>query len=942
LSVSQTIDSTTFDTALARLFRASRYAERVLTRNPRHVEWLREHALRAATVTVADMGLLPAGDAAGDSATLDQLLRVRRQQAMLAILFRDINGLADLNEVMTAISAFADLTVLAARAHHTAALEREFDLAPSAASDLIVVGMGKLGAIELNVSSDIDLIFVHQQDGEAVADKSWHEFHSRLGRRMIRSLDHINENGQVFRVDMRLRPFGDSGPLVTSLAALERYFVQHARPWERYAWLKARAVTGNADNVAALDRLVQPFVYRRYHDYAAIEEMRALHAQIRGDANKRGKQNDIKVGEGGIREIEFVAQIHQLIRGGRDGLAGQAVSHSGLRTRSTRKALSELGARGILSVERVTALQTAYAFLRNLEHRLQYLDDQQTQSLPVNEADQARIAEAMGFDDWLIFMRALDAHRTVVIAEFGAVFGAGFGNLAATPVSLPGASSGLQSVDQTPASAGIPKQNAVENRFNAGLYLPDQQPQINERVVRWLASGRMQTLSPKLRARLETLIERALVVCATEDATTTTLFRVFALLEAIDKRETYLAFLVEYPEALKRVARIARHSAWAAMLLQRHPILLDDLSTPATTAGSQPLIDWPIERRNLEQLCDACHGDVERQYELLRHAKQRITLKLNIADIEGRVSVMALSDELSLLADMLVNAALTLAWRALNTDRVAGGGDWQAPPGFAVIGYGKWGSKELGYASDLDLVFLYDPGVATRTDLVGRLAQRLNSWLNTMTAGGVLYDTDLRLRPDGASGLLVSSLAAFRDYQRNRAWTWEHQALTRARWCAGDRNLAAQFDTIRADVLSKQRDTATLKQEIIDMRTKMRAEKKDKTDGLDLKNTAGGIIDIEFIVQYLILAYSHEHPEFLNNLGNFALLTRAAALGIIGEDQAAMVGKAYLAYRNRLHIAQNNNERKAWITADELVSERAAVVTLWKSMFGSASSTPNQ
>ena len=929
------MDSATFDRALARLFRASRYAERVLTRSPGQIEWLRQHALRPATQTVAAMGL-PQADTA---AALDERLRRCRQQAMLVILFRDLNGLALLDEVVTAISAFADLTIQSASAHHACALAREVGLNASASSDLIVVGMGKLGGNELNVSSDVDLIFIHQHDGEATIERSWHEFHSQLGRRIIRSLDQIDEHGQVFRVDMRLRPFGDSGPLVTSLATLERYFVEHARPWERYAWLKARAVTGSVENVAALDRLVQPFVYRRYHDYAAIEEMRALHAQIRADATKRGKHNDIKVGEGGIREIEFVAQIHQLIRGGRAGLGSQAASHTGLRTRSTREALSELGARGILPLERVNALQAAYAFLRNLEHRLQYLDDQQTQSLPGNNADQARIAEAMGFEDWQIFMHSLDAHRAVVVAEFGAVFGAPIGELSPTTIAKSGARgdapTSAQAFDKTPASTGISKQNAMETFFNAGLYLPEHQPQINDRVTRWLASSRLQNLSPKLRARLEVLIERALVVCATEDATSTTLFRVFALLEAIDKRETYLALLVEYPEALRRVARIARHSAWAASLLQRHPILLDDLLSPTSTAGAQSLVDWPMERRHLEQLCDACNNDVERQYELLRHAKQRITLKLNIADIEGRMSVMALSDELSMLADMLVNAALVLSLRALSTEGTHDGdGDWQAPPGFAVIGYGKWGSKELGYASDLDLVFLYDPNVATRAELVPRLAQRLNSWLNTMTAGGVLYDTDMRLRPDGAAGLLVSSLAAFRDYQHNRAWTWEHQALTRARWCAGDRTLVAPFDAIRAEVLSTRRDTAALKQEIIDMRAKMRAEKKDRADRLDLKNTEGGIIDIEFIVQYLILAYSHEHPEFLNNLGNFALLSRAAALGIIEEDQAAKVGKAYLAYRNRLHIAQNNNERKAWIAPDELTSERAAVSTLTRSMFG--------
>jgi glutamate-ammonia-ligase adenylyltransferase len=923
-----------FDTGLARLFRASRFAERLIAANPTHLAWLKTHAAASAVATVQAMQRDANSAVATSTAAFDQRLRRQRQQAVLAIMFRDINGLADLDEVVTAISAFADYVVSASCQHHHAALLVEFGATASANSDLVVVGMGKLGAHELNVSSDIDLIFIHREDGAASADRSWHEFHHQLGRHVIRSIDQLDEHGYVFRVDMRLRPFGDSGPLVTSLASLESYFLGQARPWERYAWLKARALTGLVDNSAALDALVTPFVFRRYHDYAAIEEMRALHGQIRAEATKRGKQTDIKVGEGGIREVEFVAQIHQLIRGGRSrsthgGAADGLGERGGLQTRSTREALAQLAAHGILPRERVARLQAAYTFLRTLEHRLQYLDDQQTQSLPSSADDQLRIAEAMGYADWPACLLALGAHRQIVTAEFEAVFGD---------------ADTRKSKSETLTSTGSFTANALETRFNIGLYQSAVQPQLRERLQRWLASSRMQSLSPKLRARLELLIQRAVEVAAPIDDSTVTLFRVFDLLEAIDKRETYLAFLVEYPEALERVARIANHSSWAATLLQRHPILLDDVMAAsrderyegeprdeATVSASavRPRIDWPAERAGLVAACSAAAGDVERQYELLRHTKQRITLKLNIADIEGRLGVMALSDELSMLADLLVDVAVNQAWRAIAPVDAA-----PSPSGFAVVGYGKWGSKELGYASDLDLVFLYDPALAPPIELVAKLAQRVNSWLNTMTAGGVLYETDLRLRPDGVSGLLVSSLTAFRDYQLKRAWTWEHQALTRARWCAGDNALAAPFDNIRAEILSMPRDRAKLKGEIVEMRQKMRLEKKDKADSLDLKNTEGGIVDIEFIVQYLILAHSEEHKEFLNNLGNFALLNRAAALGLIEEEHAAPVAKAYLAYRHRLHVAQNNSERKAWIGLDELVDERTAVTKLWRAMFG--------
>ncbi len=905
------MDSPTFDKAIQRLFRASRYAERLISAHPGHLAWLRERCEHPAVATVAALAQTAAATSAD---AFDRQLRLQRQQAMLAILFRDINGLADLDEVVTAISAFADHVVAAARTHHTQAMLAEFGVATSPDSDLMIVGMGKLGAHELNVSSDIDLIFVHRADGEANADRSWHEFHTQLGRRIIRSIDHLSEHGYVFRVDMRLRPFGDSGPLVSSLASLESYFLQQARPWERYAWLKARVMTGEPGNVEQLEGLVSPFVFRRYHDYAAIDEMRALHSQIRAEATKRGKQNDIKVGEGGIREVEFVAQLHQLIRGGRSGGA----RHTGLQTRSTREALQQLAGNSILSRFRVDALLDAYTFLRNLEHRLQYLDDMQTQSLPSNTEDQQCIAEAMGFNAWDAFSSALTAHRVTVTAEFEAAFG--------------DAESRLEK-RKTLENTGSFKLNALETPVNTRVYQADARPKIAERVTRWLASNRMQSLSPRLRGRLEPLIERAVQVCAEVDTSTTTLFRVFDLLEAIDKRETYLAFLTEYPNALARVARIANHSAWAASLLQRHPILLDDIMFSTHESGNARigggLIDWQHERAEIEAACDRAAGDVERQYELLRHAKQRITLKLNIADIEGRLGVMGLSDELSMLADTLVDITVKLAWRSIQPN-----GGASSPDGFAVIGYGKWGSKELGYASDLDMVFLYDPKRAASTEAVAKLAQRVNSWLNTMTAGGVLYETDLRLRPDGVSGLLVSTIEAFRDYQLNRAWTWEHQALTRGRWCAGDPALLAPFEAVRAEVLCKPRDITTLKQEIIDMRQKMRAEKKDKPDSLDLKNTGGGIVDIEFIVQFLILAHSGTHREFLGNLGNFALLARAAALGLIEEERAAEVGKAYLAFRERLHSAQNNSERKAWIQPDELVAERRAVTKLWRAIFG--------
>jgi glutamate-ammonia-ligase adenylyltransferase len=898
-----------YEAQLTRAFRASRYAERLCHAQPDLIPWLRQNGESPLSAVAMQSMLLTDTT---DDVQFHASLRNLRRHAMLHTIYRDISGLAGFDEIVTTISNLADVTVSAALKFHTQAMVSRFALSMGPATSehaaLVIVGMGKLGGFELNVSSDIDLIFVHAEDGDVTRDRSWHEFHAELGKRIIRALDHVDENGFVFRVDMRLRPFGASGPLVSSLATLENYFITQARPWERYAWLKARAITGGQATLAAIENLVKPFVYRRYHDYAAIEEMRELHGQIRADATRRNRLDDIKVGVGGIREIEFIAQLFQLIRGGRE---------PALQTRSTRAALAQLGKLGVVTPARIASLQEAYVFLRNLEHRLQYLDDQQTQLLPTNEEDRQRISEAMNLPDWPALLQVLDGHRQMVTTEFEALFATGGEKqLAAGPT---GKTDGVaEHCRRIAESAGVDRETAAE---------------IEKRANTWLNSPRTLTLSNKSNVRIRALIPQALHASLHYDKTPRTFFRLFDLVEAIDKRETYLALLTEYPHVLERVARLAAKSAWAADFLRKHPILLDELIAAHDAPVGSSGIDWAAEQQQLRAACDHAASDAERQYEILRHTKQVITLKLNVADIEGWLGVMALSDELSRLADMLLETALVLAWRAISAEKTTHPG-WEPPRGFAVIGYGKLGSKELGYASDLDLVFLFDPAIATETEKFPKLAQRLNSWLNTMTAGGILYETDLRLRPDGVSGLLVSTVDAFHDYQLHRAWTWEHQALTRARFCAGDDTLTAPFEAIRREVLATERDKIRLRDEIVAMREKMRAEKKDRADKLDLKHTRGGIVDVEFIVQYIILAYSHEHPEFLGNLGNFSLLTRAAALGIMDEDSAAKLGKAYLAYRERQHLARNNNELKTWIAVDELSAERHAVARAWAGLLG--------
>ena len=933
--------SAQFDAKLAKTFRCSRYAERLCTADPaRRRELFDDGDSPFTALTMREVVDRRDQTQYESEAELRRALRKLRQRVMLRLIFRDINGLANLDEVVTAISALADVTLSAALDFHGRAVAKAFGLSPTAQqtdarAQLLVVGMGKLGAHELNVSSDIDLIFVHAEDGDATAERSWHEFHVEVGKRVIRALDAVDEDGFVFRVDMRLRPFGDSGPLVSSLSTMENYFLAHARPWERYAWLKARAITGATSIKTALMNLVTPFVYRRYHDFGAIEEMRDLHAQIRAEATKRNRLNDIKVGPGGIREVEFIVQLHQLIRGGRE--------HR-LQLTSTREALGEIGRHGLLESARVDQLRAAYVFLRNLEHRLQYVDDQQTQALPTMDEEQQRIAEAMNCADWPAFEIMLNTHRAIITREFDALFAASDVARDADTYSPAIAQSTSTSQAATALDANI---HAVFCAIAGDDAAKNSFPDIAQRVLTWQNAARTATLSPRTRQRISGLIPAALKLALAEEMPQQTFFRVLDLLDAIDKRETYIALLAEYPDVLARVTRIAARSAWAAELLRRHPVLLDELGASRAHIAA---IDWATERARLAADCDHARGDTEQLYEILRHAKQVITLRLNIADIEGQLGVMALSDELSALADMLLEAALQMAWKAIG-GVLQSADNASAPRGFAIIGYGKLGSKELGYASDLDLVFLYDPAAGIPTEIYSRLAQRLSSWLNTMTSGGVLYETDLRLRPDGAAGLLVSSIDAFSDYQQQRAWTWEHQALTRARWCAGDKALAAPFEAIRKAVLRTPRDRQKLRSEIVEMRDKMRAEKDKKREDkkregesgdpqnespaqFDLKHVRGGIVDVEFIVQYLILAYAAEHPEFIGNLGNFALLTRAGALGILDEDIAARVAKAYLAYRERQHRARTNNEERTWIGLDELADERRAVTAAWTSLLG--------
>ncbi|HZZ94380.1 MAG TPA: bifunctional [glutamate--ammonia ligase]-adenylyl-L-tyrosine phosphorylase/[glutamate--ammonia-ligase] adenylyltransferase [Usitatibacter sp.] len=880
-----------FPAALDRTLRLSRYAARVAHARPGVIEAIEGRDARP--FSRAEMAAMLQGEPQG----LGSRLRRLRETVMVSLAHRDLNGLAPLDEVFGTMSALAETCVASASAE--AQREAEETHGGPVRDRLVVAALGKLGGGELNVSSDIDLVFLHAGNGETPGPRavSHHEFFSIAGRRLIALLAEPTAEGIAFRVDMRLRPFGDSGPLVASMAQLEDYFITQARPWERYAWLKARVIDGPA---AGLDERIEPFVYRRYLDYGLLDALRELHARIFEAALQKRKTDDIKVGPGGIREIEFAVQLFQLVRGGRD---------AGLRMTSTRGALAALRERGLIEPARADALAAAYDFLRRLEHRLQYYDDQQTQALPRGDEHRALIAEAMDEPGWDALSEKLAHHRALVQEAFNALFEQGAGQ--APPTTTPFAATLFD------PQANPDPELLAEQLADAGIAAGSE---VARRLIEYTRSRRFRAMSAGTRAKVERLLPALVAASAAQPEPATAMLRLLELVEAISGRESYFSLLLEFPQVLARAARLVSRSLWAARLLARHPILLDELTR---SAASFAATDWKAERARLGAECEAMSADVERLLDHLRHYKQRQMLRFALADVEGELPVMALSDELSALADLLLDVTLAEAVASLGFAR-------DAVP-LAVVGFGKLGGKELGYASDLDIVFLYDEASGAPFESLARVAQRVITWMTTLTPAGVLYETDLRLRPDGAKGLLVSTVAAFRDYELKRAWTWEHQAITRARAAAGDRAVGARFEALREEVLSTPRDRAKLLGEILAMRQRMRHE--HRRDAHEIKHVEGGIIDLEFCVQAVVLAHGPEHPALRENKGNHTLLKRAAEAGLLAPDIAIPAADAYLVLRQRAHEAALNDVEKVILAGDELAAERDAVKALWRAVF---------
>ncbi|MFU0882247.1 bifunctional [glutamate--ammonia ligase]-adenylyl-L-tyrosine phosphorylase/[glutamate--ammonia-ligase] adenylyltransferase [Kluyvera cryocrescens] len=831
-----------------------------------------------------------------DETALMRALRVFRRRVMVRIAWSQALSLVSEEDTLQQLSHLAETLIVHARNWLYDACCRDWGTPCSAdgvPQPLLILGMGKLGGGELNFSSDIDLIFAWPehgctQGGRRELDNA--QFFTRLGQRLIKVLDQPTQDGFVYRVDMRLRPFGDSGPLVLSFAALEDYYQEQGRDWERYAMVKAR-IMGDDDGVytGELRAMLRPFVFRRYIDFSVIQSLRNMKGMITREVRRRGLKDNIKLGAGGIREIEFIVQVFQLIRGGRE---------PSLQSRSLLPTLAAIEALHLLSETDAQALRAAYLFLRRLENLLQSINDEQTQTLPGDDLNRARLAWGMHLDDWAALTERLDALMGEVRRVFNDLIGDDEESSPEEQLSEDWRELWQDTLQEDDTPAGLMHLSS-DDRQRVLSQIADFRKELDKR-----------TIGPRGRQVLDSLMPHLLSeVCAREDAQVL-LTRITPLLSGIVTRTTYLELLSEYPGALKHLIRLCAASPMVASQLARYPLLLDELLDPSRLY--QPTATDAYRDELRQYLLRVPEDDEEQQLEALRQFKQAQLLHIAAADIAGTLPVMKVSDHLTWLAEAMIDAVVQQAW----VQMVARYGQpthlrERNGRGFAVIGYGKLGGWELGYSSDLDLVFLHDCPIDAMTDgereidgrqFYLRLAQRIMHLFSTRTSSGILYEVDARLRPSGAAGMLVTTAEAFADYQQNEAWTWEHQALVRARVVYGDPQLQRQFDAVRRQIVTTARDGAVLQTEVREMREKMRAHLGSKQrDRFDIKTDAGGITDIEFITQYLVLRYAHDKPKLTRWSDNVRILELLAQNDIMDEQEAQALTRAYTTLRDALH-----------------------------------------
>ena len=857
-------------------------------------------------------------------ADLGVVLRQFRQRHMLRIIWRDFCRLADTLETVRDTSLLAEACIAQALTSVQAGLEKRFGQPRGKHSgrrqQLIVLAMGKLGARELNVSSDIDLIFAFGESGVTDSEKrpiSNEEFFTKVGQGVIAALDQVTPEGFVFRVDMRLRPYGESGALVHNFNALEEYYQDQGRDWERYALIKANPVTGDADCAAQLMRSLRPFVYRRYVDFGVIESLRGMKQMITAEVRRRGLHDNVKLGHGGIREVEFIAQCFQLIRGGRD---------LGLQQRSLLAVLQECAELGCLPAEAVAELRSAYLFLRDSEHAIQGYRDKQTQELPTDSRARLALATVMGFDSWEAYLAVLQEHRDIVSGHFAEL------------IAPPEEESDEGADDDDSGLWGEHLEAAALARLGY-----NEVAESLERLCELRDSKRVVALQAEGRERLNQFMPQLLHACAETDYPDLALQRVLPLVVAVARRSAYLVLLLENPPALAELVMLCGASPWIAEQMTRHPVLLDELLDRASLY--RPPDKEELRSELNQQVARLAIDDLEAQMDALRYFKAAQVLRVAASEIAGRLPVMKVSDNLTWIAEVILEQVLAVAWANLvhrhgEPTRDSGG------YGFAVFGYGKLGGIELGYGSDLDLVFVSDGVRQGSTDgarpldnsvFYMRLGQRMIHILETRMALGQLYEVDMRLRPDGDSGSLVPTIEGFARYQRNDAWTWEHQALVRGRFVAGDANVARQFEDIRREVLCLPRDEAELATDVVKMRQRMREHLLPKEDEkrFHLKQGRGGIVDIEFLVQYGVLLWANRHPELTRWSDNVRILESLDQAALLPEGTAQMLTEAYLQYRGVAHqLALQQQPDEA--DAGQFLARREQVTQCWQTVLAGA------
>jgi len=852
----------------------------------------------------------------GQFAEVGATLRVLRQWTMYRLIKLDCEQEASLETVTHCVTQLAELALDKACHSVFQVLDARHGPPLTAAGKRTafwVIGMGKLGARELNVSSDIDLIYVYEEDGETEGTAqglgriSVQEYFARAVKALYSLVGETTEHGFVFRVDLALRPNGNSGPSVVSLGALEEYLLVQGREWERFAWMKSRVIAPLAaiqnGSAMALRAVILPFVFRRYLDYNVFESLRTLHQQIRDHAAKRSsghpeRANDVKLSRGGIREIEFTVQLLQVVRGGQ---------FPELRTRPTLDALKRLAKAGLMPFETAESLAKAYVFLRKVEHRIQYLDDLQTHVLPTQDEDLNWIAHTMGYADSCDFLTDLDAHREGVAHEFDILLG---GDRQCKGCQKTGA-------------GDRPELEAVLDLFEG---------EARERLAHWQESPKVKGLRDDARTRLMRLLQRTAQWLKEGKVEPSAVVRMADWMEPLMRRESYLAMMLERPAVHERLLRLLGAAKWPARYLVQHPGVIDELAHGDVLKQRFVAADFELElEARREALKRTGEDDEEALLNLLRRAHHAEVFRTLARDVEGNLSVEQVADDLSAMADVILKLSAKWCWSCLKNRH-------REVPQFAIIAYGKLGGKELGYGSDLDIVFVYEDAAEGAPEVYAGFVRKLINWFTVKTAEGDLFEIDTALRPNGNSGLLVTTFDAYADYQQQRgsntAWTWEHQAMTRARFVMGEDPMRQRFDEVRRAVISAPRDAELLKNEIVGMRTKVRAAHPVKAGSFDVKHSPGGMVDAEFAVQYLVLMHANAHPELLANVGNIALLQGAEGAGLLPRGVGNSAASAYRVLRRVQHKARLNEE-PTQVKEPALAQEQEAILTLWHAVFQS-------